>query len=552
MSIDAAMRSVLALVVAVSATVFAPAFAPSAGAATVEVEVGNFFFDDDDLTIPPGTTVSWAWSAGSHTVTSDDATGTLDSGTRSTGDTYEVTFDDAGTFTYFCEIHPGMTGSVTVAEGAPLPTPQPDPVDDVADTVATALAWSGLVPDGGATTAFVGRSDGFADSLASGAGQGILDGVLLLTPTDELDDRVGAELTRLGVNRVIVLGGTAAISDATLAEIRALVPDTERVAGLDRLETSRAVADLVAPDATTIILARAFGDGSAAFADSLSAGAVGGANGWPVVLVGQTLDQATRDFLVARDPSAVVIAGGTAAVPEAVAQAVADAGLAVSRAAGVDRISTAVALGQLIETPSPARALVEGYGANAWASGFAAAFHASGGIHLAIGGVDGLPSATGAALFGSGATVRCGPTLAAETCRQAQLMTTVGEAMFTVTLDGDGEVPPNDGTGAATASLHPSDDQLCARVEITAALTGPVTAAHVHDGDAGDSGPAVGPIPLVSDGRPGLAFGCFADGSSVTIADLEADPAGHYLNLHTEAFPGGELRGQLERVPPFS
>jgi plastocyanin len=50
--------------------------------------------------------------AASHTWTAVD--GSFDSGTLAEGDSFEFVFDGPGTFEYFCNIHPSMTGSVTV------------------------------------------------------------------------------------------------------------------------------------------------------------------------------------------------------------------------------------------------------------------------------------------------------------------------------------------------------------------------------------------------------------------------------------------------------
>ena len=77
---------------------------------------GAAAFGVNPLVVPKGTTVIWTNNDSvPHTVTADD--GSFDSGSLSTGQTFSHTFDDAGTFTYFCEIHgkPSMNGAVQVA-----------------------------------------------------------------------------------------------------------------------------------------------------------------------------------------------------------------------------------------------------------------------------------------------------------------------------------------------------------------------------------------------------------------------------------------------------
>ncbi len=81
-----------------------------------------------NLTVTPGTTVTWSQKdAGEHTVTSgtivqggagvtEKPDGKFDSGDIATGGTYKFKFDEAGTYPYFCEIHPAtMRGEVTVS-----------------------------------------------------------------------------------------------------------------------------------------------------------------------------------------------------------------------------------------------------------------------------------------------------------------------------------------------------------------------------------------------------------------------------------------------------
>jgi LPXTG-motif cell wall-anchored protein len=101
--------------------------APAASAQDeMTVSIQDFFFDPDQLTVAPGTTVTWVNEGEApHTVTSTDGK-ELDSATLQPGDTYTFTFDegDAGeTYAYQCTIHPEMTASVTVSGGGEMTTP---------------------------------------------------------------------------------------------------------------------------------------------------------------------------------------------------------------------------------------------------------------------------------------------------------------------------------------------------------------------------------------------------------------------------------------------
>src|SRR5215204_6674072 len=80
------------------------------------VSIQDFFFDSGQLTVAPGTTVTWVNKGQApHTTTADD--GTWDSGTLQPGEDFSFTFDQPGTYTYHCSIHPDMTASVKVSGG---------------------------------------------------------------------------------------------------------------------------------------------------------------------------------------------------------------------------------------------------------------------------------------------------------------------------------------------------------------------------------------------------------------------------------------------------
>ena len=81
-------------------------------------EDGQIYYDPETLDVAIGTTVEWNNADVTvHTVTSGKAPetdGIFDSEMMSTGDTFEFTFTDVGTFDYFCTFHPWMVGIVNV------------------------------------------------------------------------------------------------------------------------------------------------------------------------------------------------------------------------------------------------------------------------------------------------------------------------------------------------------------------------------------------------------------------------------------------------------
>jgi plastocyanin len=115
-------------------------FAPAASAQDdMTVSIQDFFFSPDQMTVAPGTTVTWTNEAQTpHTTTADD--GTWDSGTLEQGDDFSFTFDDPGTYTYHCSIHPDMTATITVSEDGEMTTASPEATTMSPSASATATA----------------------------------------------------------------------------------------------------------------------------------------------------------------------------------------------------------------------------------------------------------------------------------------------------------------------------------------------------------------------------------------------------------------------------
>lgn len=87
--------------------------APVPAPATMEVKIDNFSFGPTTITVAVGTTVTWTNRDDiPHTVVSTD--GVFKSKVMDTDEKFSFTFTKAGTFAYFCSIHPKMTGTVVV------------------------------------------------------------------------------------------------------------------------------------------------------------------------------------------------------------------------------------------------------------------------------------------------------------------------------------------------------------------------------------------------------------------------------------------------------
>jgi MYXO-CTERM domain-containing protein len=111
--------SMLAALCLVAVVVFAPAALAQEGQ-NVTVSMEDNYFEQPNITVEPGTTVTWVQTGQNpHTTTSYD--GLWDSGMieGGSGGTFSFTFEEPGTYAYYCIPHEdqGMTGTVTVTGG---------------------------------------------------------------------------------------------------------------------------------------------------------------------------------------------------------------------------------------------------------------------------------------------------------------------------------------------------------------------------------------------------------------------------------------------------
>jgi plastocyanin len=87
--------------------------AQQSSAGRAEVKIDNFSFGPGTLTVPVGTTVTWTNRDDiPHTVLSTE--GAFKSRVLDTDDKFSFTFNKPGEYSYFCSVHPKMTGKVVV------------------------------------------------------------------------------------------------------------------------------------------------------------------------------------------------------------------------------------------------------------------------------------------------------------------------------------------------------------------------------------------------------------------------------------------------------
>ena len=194
------------------------------------------------------------------------------------------------------------TGSVTRLAGA--------------DRFGTAVSVSRAAFPGGADVVYVATGRNWPDALSAGAAAVVQGGPVLLSDTTHVPAAVLAELDRLAPTRIMLVGGTSAVSDAAAAQLRT-VATTERLSGSDRYRTALAVSQ------------RVFGPGrpgvtvttGLSFPDALAGVPATRTTRGPVLLASTTglVGSGELDRLT---PTTAYLLGGTSALPVDVARAV--------------------------------------------------------------------------------------------------------------------------------------------------------------------------------------------------------------------------------------
>lgn len=118
-------------------------------------------------------------------------------------------------------------------------------------------------------------------------------------------------------------------------------------------------------------------------------------------------------------------------------------------------------------------------------------------------------------------------------------MAYIGTSLFgeqEVGHDGAGD----EASGDFSAELDLAKGRMCYMLEVDGLDT--FTAAHIHEGAAGKEGPPVASLELLGEDGDDVCV----DVDAALLKKIAGNKSRYYVNVHTEAFPAGAVRGQLD------
>jgi CHRD domain len=110
-------------------------------------------------------------------------------------------------------------------------------------------------------------------------------------------------------------------------------------------------------------------------------------------------------------------------------------------------------------------------------------------------------------------------------------------------VSGDGQANAGNPNAVGSATILIDGTTLCFGITVNG-LDQP-TAAHIHRGHAGVNGPVVVPLTAPRQGDSGSSSACIHELASDLLGEISGRPGRFYVNIHTEQFPAGAIRGQL-------
>ncbi|NYF08942.1 hypothetical protein HDC94_000098 [Leifsonia sp. AK011] len=196
--------------------------------------------------------------------------------------------------------------------------------------------------------AYVVSGEKFPDALVAGPAAHHEGGVVLLSRQGEIPASTWIELNRLRPKRIVVLGGDSSVSASVVARLGEIAP-VERIAGANRYETSRLVAERVFACGASPCIERVFIATGRDYPDALSASAPAAKLGSPIILVdgkASALDAPSRELIYKLASQGVYIMGDSKSVSDGIEAGTLQLPDASTRIGGPNRFWTSLGAAQ--------------------------------------------------------------------------------------------------------------------------------------------------------------------------------------------------------------
>ena len=180
------------------------------------------------------------------------------------------------------------------------------------DRYLTAIEIAKKMPS--AKTVFIANGKNFPDALGGGSAASLNDGVILFTATGSLNANTKAYIESQGIERVVILGGTSAVSSNVENQLKAICGNVERVYGANRYTTGVAIASKYFQTADTVIVANGKN-----FPDALAGGPLAIDAKAPVLLINpnaKTVTAEVKQYIENCGAKRIIVLGGPSAVSE--------------------------------------------------------------------------------------------------------------------------------------------------------------------------------------------------------------------------------------------
>ncbi|MGD6991091.1 cell wall-binding repeat-containing protein [Sutcliffiella horikoshii] len=188
-------------------------------------------------------------------------------------------------------------------------------------------------------TVILARADSFPDALAGAPLAYKLDAPILLTKKDALTYVTKEEIKRLGAKKVIILGGTSAVSSQVARDVEGMGLMVERISGANRYDTANQIAKRVGKSKSEKVVL-AYGKN---FPDALSVASYAASNGYPILLTDKdSVTADTKKLVKEYGKGQVIVVGGEAVISKKAVQSLKMAN--ILRIAGANRFETATKL----------------------------------------------------------------------------------------------------------------------------------------------------------------------------------------------------------------